>query len=65
MIPNFALEPASFRPCPRPRFPSERASSGYGAAWLARPSGGRKVAGSNPASPTKITRTVMERGQIA
>jgi resuscitation-promoting factor RpfA len=33
-------------------FRYEGAASGYGAAWLARPSGGRKVAGSNPASPT-------------
>jgi hypothetical protein len=28
--------------------------SGYGAAWLARPSGGRKVVSSNLASPTTI-----------
>lgn len=32
-----------------------RNASGYGAAWLARSSGGREVAGSNPASPTKRT----------
>lgn len=38
-------------------FPSMRntfgkVSSEYGAAWLARSSGGREVAGSNPAIPT-------------
>ena len=43
---------AYIRPCPARDFAPEGDPSGYGAAWLARPSGGRKVAGSNPASPT-------------
>lgn len=31
------------------------ATTGYGAVWLARTSGGREAAGSNPVSPTSIT----------
>ena len=35
-----------------PRRPLDTSSAGRGAAWLARLSGGQKVAGSNPAGPT-------------
>ena len=41
-----------FTACPRPENRYVSASSGRGAAWLARPSGGRKVASSNLAGPT-------------
>ena len=46
---------AKICPCHQLKFTPEPPLSGYGAAWLARPSGGRKVAGSNPASPTNST----------
>ncbi len=42
-------------PCSRPPFRSEHRTVGLWRSLVARPSGGRKVAGSSPASPTNIT----------
>jgi hypothetical protein len=41
-----------FLACPRPQTRYEDAVSGHSAAWLARPSGGRKVGSSNLPGPT-------------
>jgi hypothetical protein len=41
-----------FPACPGPEYQYEDRVSGRGAAWLARPSGGRKVESSNLSGPT-------------
>ena len=40
--------------CPGVEYQYEDRVSGRGAAWLARPSGGRKVESSNLSGPTKL-----------
>ena len=48
-------------PCPEYRYVSRL--SGRGAAWLARPSGGRKVASSNLAGPTNTETARLPHGR--
>ncbi len=55
------LPKPDFPTCPCTKIPSEPGPSGYGAAWLARLSGGQKVAGSNPASPTNPIEVLEDR----
>ena len=43
-----------FPACPGTEYQYEDGVSGRGAAWLARPSGGRKVESSNLSGPTKL-----------
>ena len=50
---NIALIALRFPACPRPEYQYEDRVSGHSAAWLARPSGGRKVESSNLSGPTK------------
>ncbi len=51
-----------FPACPGPEYRYVSASSGRSAAWLARPSGGRKVASSNLAGPTNRKPPVPRTG---
>ena len=47
-------QPMCLSACPGTEYQYEDGVSGRGAAWLARPSGGRKVESSNLSGPTKL-----------
>ncbi len=56
----------AFPACPCPKKQYEEPQFGLWRSLVARPSGGRKVAGSSPASPTilKIARTYVVAGVL-